>query len=600
MSTTDPRLLALIERAQRATLGRRQFVWRGAVGGAALAGAGVLGRRSSVAAQGEELVDPTASISRDAYWAEVSEVYELNPDAPQGGVFILGDNSDINTTNPIIANNSPTLDVIPLVFEYLVVSHATRPAYAPGLADSWEISEDGLTYTFHLAQNVTWHDGEAFNADDVIFSFDAQANPDTGSNYTASWNDAVASYEKVDDFTVRLTATQAFAPVVFMGNTVGSTPIVAEHIWGGTPFAEWDADGGSNGQDPSRIVGTGPFTFVEWIQGETTRLARNENYWQANAVPNIDEFIFQVWPDEATAVEALLAGDIDGLENVPPVDTQTVMDNETTEVEVFDTYNFTFYGYNMDPEKTPLFTDVKVRKALFYALDRDSILENIQLGYGTVAQGTQPTLSVAFAPDELTTRYDYNPELAMQLLDEAGWVDSDGDGVREKDGVKLEFEVMYTGGIRIYDQLAPYMQEAWAAVGAAMTPNPVDFGSVLIPAITETFDYQIAMLGFNWDLAGDQAPMFGTEYYMAGYNFMKYSNPEVDRLLSESNVELDPVRRRELLVQTQDLVNEDLPVGIFWFSRNRDGYNTRVKGWYPNAYGQPDLTWSMPFVYIEE
>ena len=598
MSTMDPKLKDLVERARQATLGRRQFVWRGALGGAALAGLG--GWRGRVAAQDATVTDPTASISRDDYWAEVNETYEFNPDAPQGGTFILGDNSDINTTNPIIANNSPTLDVIPLVFEYLVVSHATKAAYAPALADSWEISDDGLTYTFHLAQNVTWHDGEPFTADDVILSFDAQASPDTGSNYTGQWTDAVASYEKVDDFTVKLTATSAIAPIVFFGNTVGSTPIVAKHIWEGVAFKDWEADPGSNGQDPARIVGTGPFKFVEWVQGETTRLARNENYWQQNAIPKIDEFIFQIWPDEATAVEALLAGDIDGMENVPPADTQTVIDNETTEVEVFDTYNFTFYAYNMDPEKTPLFQDVKVRQALFYALDRDSILENIQLGFGTVAQGSQPTLSLAFAPDEITTKYTYDPDKANALLDEAGWVDSDDDGVREKDGVKLEFEVMYTGGIRIYDQLAPYMQEAWAAVGASMTPNPVDFGSVLIPAITETYDYQIAMLGFNWDLSGDQSPMFSTESYGPGFNMMKYSNPEVDRLNDEANAELDPARRRELLVQSQNLVNDDLPVGIFWFSKNRDGYNTRVKGWYPNAFGTPDLTWSMPFVSIEE
>jgi ABC-type transport system substrate-binding protein len=133
-----------------------------------------------------------------------------------------------------------------------------------------------------------------------------------------------------------------------------------------------------------------------------------------------------------------------------------------------------------------------------------------------------------------------------------------------------------------------------------MTPNPVDFGSVLIPAITETFDYQIALLGFNWSIDGDQSPMFHTDFYKVGFNFMRYSNPEVDTLLDEANRELDSERRIEMLIEAQNLVNNDLPVGILWFGQNRDGYNVRVRDWHPNAYGSPDLTWSLPYVWIEE
>ena len=219
------------------------------------------------------------------------------------------------------------------------------------------------------------------------------------------------------------------------------------------------------------------------------------------------------------------------------------------------------------------------------------------MGYGVVAQGTQGILSQAYAPDRMETQYSYNPEMANQLLDTAGWVAGD-DGIREKDGVKLAFEVMYTAGISIYDQLVPYLQEAWAEIGVEMTPNGVDFGAVLVPAITETFDYEIALLGFSWDVTGDQSAMFSSDAYMVGFNFMRYSNPEVDRLNDEANVELDEAARTELLIQASNLVNEDLPVGIFWFSRNRDGYRINVHDWNPNGYA--GLLWSMPYVWVEQ
>ncbi len=483
-----------------ATLGRRKLLQRGAIG-ATVAAFASKGRFSASAQDGTPAGEVVNSITREEYNAKVAESFPADPAAIQGGTFILGDSSDISTTNGILIDNSPTSDIMGLVFETLVTSGAVDPEYVPNLADRWEISADGLTYTFFLNQTATWHDGKPFTADDVTFSFEAQASADTGSSYTGSFNGAVASWEKVDDHTVKVTAVAATAPVVFFGNSY--CPIVPKHIWESVPFAEWAADPGSIGQDPARIVGTGPFKFVEWTQGERVELAKNETYY--DKVPNIDTFLFLVWPDQISAVEALRAGDIDGFEKVPPADTQSLIDDENIEVEIFDTYDFTFYAYNMDPAKTGLFQEKEVRQALFYALDRDSILENIQLGYGVVAQGSQPVLSSAYAPDQIRTKYTYDVAKAAELLDGAGWVEGD-DGVRAKDGVRLAFEVMYTAGIAIYDQLVPYMQESWAEIGVEMTPNGVDFGAVLIPAITETFDYEIALLGFSWDLAGDQSP----------------------------------------------------------------------------------------------
>lgn len=596
MVKKDIELKDLIGRAQEATLGRRTLLRTGAVGASVAAFAargGMAAAQDASPAASAVAGEAVSSITREEYAAKLAEVYPSDPAAVQGGTFILGDSSDISTTNGILINNSPTSDVMGLVFETLVTDDATEAGYVPGLADRWEISADGLTYTFFLNQTATWHDGTPFTADDVIFSFEAQSNTDTGSSYTGSFTGAVASWAKVDDYTVTVTAVSANAPVVFFGNFY--CPIMPRHIWESVPLDQWAADAGSIGQDPARVIGTGPFRFVEWVQGERVELAKNETYY--DKVPNIDTFLFIIWPDQITAVEALRAGDIDAFEGTPPADTQSLIDDENIEVNIFDTYNFTFYGYNMDPAKTTLFQEREVRQALFYALDRDSVLENIQLGYGVVAQGTQGILSQAYAPDQIRTQYTFDPARANELLDGAGWVAGD-DGIRAKDGTRLAFEVMYTGGISIYDQLVPYMQEAWAEIGVEMTPNPVDFNAVLVPAITENFDYEIALLGFSWDVTGDQSAMFSSDSYMVGFNFMRYANPEVDRLNEEANVELDEAARTELLIESANLVNEDLPVAVFWFSRNRDGYNVRVHDWNSNGYA--GLLWSAPYLWVEE
>lgn len=598
MLDRQAKFLELMEQYRGGQLSRRMLLRRASALGVMAPVVAALGHVSAAGAQ--DATPDTAelggeSITYEEFQAQVLEEFPIPEDAVEGGTLINGDSTDITTLNPMLADNSPTLDVIlGPIFETLVGGSPLGPEYVPSLARQWELDEDGVTYTFYLQENVTWHDGEPFTAADVIMSMDAQSDPSTNSAYTSSFIDTVAAYEAVDDYTVRVTATDIFPQLLFFGNAY--FPVMPEHIWGDIPFADWGADVGATGEDPSRIVGTGPFKFVEWNVGATVTLTRNEDYW--DKVPFIEEFVFQVWPDQSSALEALRSGEIDILAGIPNADAQDIADAENTELAVYDTYSFNFYAYNLDPEKTELFQDVKVRQALFYALDRETLVEEVYYGFGEVAHGTQPILSPAYAPDEIETRYNYDPELAQQLLEEAGWVDEDGDGIREKDGRPLSFELMYTGGVALYEQLVPYMQEAWAEIGVDMVPNPVDFGTVLIPAITENFDYEIALLGFSWDITGDQSAMFSTDQYLNGFNMMRYSNPQVDELFEEAKREFDPERRRELLIEASNIVNNEIPVGILIFSEARVGYLERVQNYHPNGYG--DYLWNLTSLWLEE
>lgn len=547
------------------------------------------------------------SLTREEYRAMLAEDYPFTAtEQPAGGTLILGSiaSSNLTTVNAFFADNFPTQDINILMFESLwgIYPDPAKNAelslaghlWVPGLADSFEIAEDGKTYTFHLNPNANFHDGTPVTAQDLVMVADAQADETSGSSYTSQFLGTLKSWTAVDDKTFQWETVDVFPQIVVFPNIW--LPILPSSVWGDVPYDQWQTDPGSTGTDPSRVVGSGPFKFVEINEGEgTTTMVRNDDYWDTKAAA--ETVIFQVWPDDTASVEALRSGELDMLmDQVPPADVEGLQGEDSLSVEIYDSYQFGFFGYNLDPEKTPLFQDVKVRQALIYALDRQAMVDSLLLGYGVVANGTQPTLSEAYAPDQINTVYNYDVDKANQLLDEAGWT-ANSDGIREKDGTKLSFEIMY-GAASTNDQLAAAVQDYWKAVGVEGKPTSVDFDTVLLPAITETFEYQMAMLAFDWaSPSGDQSAMFGTSSYGTGFNFMKYSNPAYDEANTAASATLDPQERFDLLVKASNIVNDDAPVIINWFRANRTGYNKRMVNFTPISGG---LLWSLPWVTVSE
>ncbi len=547
------------------------------------------------------------SMTREEYKAKLAETYPFTAqEQPAGGTLILGSTSSSNmtTVNYFFADNFPTQDICGLMFESLVgvFPDPSQNAqllldgqfFVPGLADYYEIAEDGKTYTFHLNANATFHDGTPVTAQDVVMVCNAQADEKSGSSYSSQFLATIKSWTAVDDKTFQWETVDVFPQIAVFPNV--ALPVLPSSIWGDVPVEQWQADPGSTGTDPSRVVGSGPFKFVEINEGEgTTTLARNDDYWDTKAA--VDKVIFQVWPDDTAVTEALRAGELDMLmDPVTPADVESLQAEDSLTVDIYDSYQFGFLAYNLDSTKTPLFQDVEVRQALIYALDRQAMVDSILLGFGEVANGTQPTLSEAYAPDQINTVYNYDVDKANQLLDSAGWVVG-SDGIRAKDGNKLSFEIMY-GASSSNDQAASAIQDYWKAVGVEGKPTSVDFDTVLIPAITETFDYQMCMLAFDWASPnGDQSAMFGTSNYGAGFNFMKYSNPEYDTTNDAANRTLDPKERFDLLVKASNIVNDDAPVIINWFRKDRTGYNKRMVNFTPRT---GNLLWSLSYVAVSE
>jgi len=293
---------------------------------------------------------------------------------------------------------------------------------------------------------------------------------------------------------------------------------------------------------------------------------------------------FQTFPDNASAVQALRSGAVDAVDPVAPSQVANVVAAPDLALTVYDTNNFSFYAYNLDPDKTPLFQQREVRQALLLALDREAMLEAFYSGLGEIGVGTQSLLSPAYAPDRITTRYPFDPDRARALLAAAGWVDADGDGVRERAGTRLAFRVSYPAGTPVTDQIVAYLQEAWAAVGAAMMPDPIPFDE-LVDIVTESRDFEIVYFGFAWDPSGNQGAMFACAEYDGGFNLMRYCNPRYDELDERQLRELDPATRRELQIALANIVNDDLPIGILRFAQHAAGASTRVHNFHPNGYG---------------
>lgn len=540
------------------------------------------------------------SISRDEFYQELDAAYAFEEPAAEGGQLIFADISDIDTVNGLLSDDFPTAYVMALLFESLVGVSPIDGTVVPGLADSYEIAADGLTYTFNINPDANWHDGEPVTADDVVFSLDFARSGESVYAYTTQMVDSIESYQAIDDKTVEIVASAPLA--TFLYDVPGTLAVMPKHIWESVPFPEWQNDPGSTGQDPSRVVGSGPFTFVEWVQGESTTLAKNESYWNPREVPNVDEFIFRVLPDENTAVQALTTGEVDIFEGIPPAQVEDVQNSGTSQVQVYDTLRFNWYSPN---QLLPIFQDVAVRQALLYALDRQLIADEIYLGFAEQANGTQPVLSPAYAPDEINTIYNYDPDLARQLLADAGWADADGDGTVEKDlngdgtvgeDEVLTFEFIYTEGVAIYEQMVPYMQQAWADIGVAMVPQAVPFPTLQERA--DTGDFGIALYGFSWSPDGGQGIMFRCDSFAPqGFNSMRYCNEEFDALDDQQQRELDAEARVDLLVELSNIVNDDAANGILVFRQEISGSTARVHNFFPSGF---TLMWTMPYVWVEQ
>lgn len=498
----------------------------------------------------------------------------------KGSSIVIGQSSEVANLNPMIQPRTPDSNVQCLIFDFLVIPDENLN-YVGDLAKSWDISEDGTVYTFHLNEGVKWHDGEDFNADDVVFTLTSLASPEyTGGNegrvmsivgaadYQAGNADSVEGIKKIDDYTVEITLESPNA--AFLSNMY--VAILPEHILAGESPADWGND------DFNRApIGTGKYKFVEWEAGQYISLEKNEEYFGTQ--PSIDNVIVQFGAD-TTLVAALLNGEIDVLYNLPASEIENVEAVDGVGVYNYEMMSVYYIGLN---QLDPALSDLRVRQALAYALDKQTIVDTVYGETATVADDIFPDNHWSHNPD--VTKYEYNPEKAKELLEEAGYTMNAATGYYEKDGqtLHLTYDMSTSTDGR---QVAALIQQYWKAIGVEMEVIEQDFATLayskLLPnnATEETTadSFQCYTLGFGVEADPEEYNAYLSTSTGAGsWNFIHYSNPEVDDLFKQQLLETDPDARADCFHQIAKIISDDVPWIPMYNKATSAGLSDRVQ-----------------------
>ena len=499
------------------------------------------------------------------------------PAAHAGGTLVQAAAADATTVNPILEADTVSADITALIFDALVEVDPASTEPRGDMAKSWEISTDAVTYTFTLQDGITWHDGSPFSSQDVKFTYDLHMNASSNSPHTAELTERVKSVDAPDNKTVVFTLAAPASP--FLVNNM-IYEIVPQHILQSVDPKALAQHPFSTGK-AGTTIGTGPFMFKEWVKDDHITLTKYSGYWRGE--PHLDSFSLKVVPDVTTLVQQMQTGEVDysGRDGVDEASVKTLQGDRSVVVATYDSFDFTYYGYQLDETKSKLFQDKAVRQALFYALDREQMVKAIRFGLGRVAIGTMGVDSWAYNPDQIKLKYPHDPDQANKLLDNAGWVKG-SDGIRAKDGARLSFTLHTNSGSNVNTQYAAVMQQAWKAIGVDCTPKEDEWNAFL-ERLTSSHDFEVFLIGFSWGVDPDQSNMWSTAAYEGGLNVNKYSNPQVDDLLEQGIRETAIPTRKQIYTQMQNIVVEDLPSAIIDFPKSIAAYNKRVHNLFPNA-----------------
>jgi peptide/nickel transport system substrate-binding protein len=438
---------------------------------------------------------------------------------------------------------TPTGVVAGKIYEGLL-SYARDLSPQPLLADSWEVSEDGLTYTFHLARNAKWHDGAPFTSADVVFScqtFLPEVHPRARAVFARC-----ESIAAPDDHTVVFTLKQAF-PAFLMAFETASAPMLPRHLLEGKDFRKDGAE-----QPP---IGTGPFRFSDWVRGSHIHLLAFEDYYRADA-PKLREIYYRVIPDAASRSVALEQGEVQlsQWQDIEPFDAARLAGLPHLEMT---TAGYEYFSpmvwIELNCRKPPM-DDRRFRQALMHLIDREFVRDRIMFGLARAATGPLASTMTYYTPDVKT--YEHSVDKAVALLDEMG-LKPDAAGVR----ASVAFTMVPAG--EVWTRLAEYVRQAFSAGGIKLELQSNDLAGWVDAVSNWTFEISGNQVYQNGDPALGVSRTYVSSNIRKGVMFSNtsgYSNPKVDELFEAAAVELDPAKRQALYTEVQQILVEDVPV----------------------------------------
>jgi len=494
-------------------------------------------------------------------WAKAKPKNDGNPD---GGAMNYGEYGRPTTLDPITSNDMISLRISELLFNGLV-GIDEKQEIVPELAERVETSDDGLKYTFYLRKDVTWHPREGeepkpFTADDVIFTYNVMMHPKTITSLKVRF-EFIESVAKIDDYTVEFMLKR---PIL---NALAkfSFKIIPKH-------------GPENGEfltreDPfvHKPIGTGPFVLRNITGDHEVILVANEDYFQGR--PHINKFIAKPFADQNIMSQALMFNAIDMIVLVNPRDIPQIQGDKRLVLQPYNALSYSFFGYNI---RNPLLADKRVRKAITYAVNRQEMLDSFFQGQGTIISGPYAPGSWAYNLDVEPLPYD--PEKAIELLNEAGFVQGD-DGIMEKDGEKLSLtlKVPIEKESEAVKRVVLAFKNYLGKIGVDIKGEFKEWMSWKEDVFLN-HDFDVIFASWVFDDSADITSLFhSSEIGPWMNNFGAYSNPEVDGFIVESKLTLDHEKRRTIYRKLHSLLADECPYTFLWTLTNYAAYHKRLR-----------------------
>jgi peptide/nickel transport system substrate-binding protein len=464
-----------------------------------------------------------------------------------GGSLIIGRGEDAEHLDPGFAGSFSTVDTVSLIYDTLTVMDFDK-SIKPLLAESWDISPDGTAYTFKLRDGVLFHDGTPFNAAAVKFNFDRIMDPNAGARGAAGLR-GLKSTDVVDDLTVRFTLEAPFGPFlqVLAGGQYGIPSPTAVNQWGPTDY----------GKHP---VGTGAFSFKEWVPSDHITLVKNPQYrsflpYVTNTGPALlDQVTFRVIPETQSLIAALEAGEI-LLAQLPPSQVKAFQDRPGFQLlnkpEAGTLINFVEFNFAKPP-----FDDINVRKAFAYALDVDAIIDTVLEGQAVRNYGFMPVGLPGWSPDLEAAGYHFDAQQASTMLDGAGWT-MGSDNVRQKGDQRLDLQ-FYTFTIEPFSRVAELMQAQVAQTGFKLNIQTFEVATDLQKISQDTLDHHLDLI--NWGSSNTYLLQIMTH---SKQPLGRYTSQNIgqaatyDQVLNSAIAETDPQKAADLFVQAQKVLLAD-------------------------------------------
>ena len=489
----------------------------------------------------------------------------VSPARRYGGTAVVGGGKDISTFNSLVSTDIVARDHQRFVLFATLVRLDENSAELPYLAESWDISPDSTLITFNLRDDLFWHDGRPTTARDVAFTFERAKDPDVPFPNRGDF-DLWEEVEVLDEHTIRF-HLRPHAGFLYGWSQLAIMPA---HILADVPPEELS----THPFGTSQPVGNGPFRFVERVPGDRWVFEANDDFPpDLGGRPYLDRLVYRVIPEDATLLAELRTGGIDMYRDMPPGMAVRLTEDLSIRVMKAVTSGYAFIAWN---SKRAFFRSPALRRAITLAIDRQALVDAAREGMGSVATG--PVGPWHWAYDSSWTALPFAPDSARAILDAGGWIDRDGDGVRDRNGLPFRFEIL-TNESSVRRDMAVMVQSNLAAVGIDAQPRQREPGSLAAAVTSPDRRYDAVLIVWVRDVGKiDDRDLWACDRIGNPWQFTSYCNRELDPVLDSIPITLDRERRGELIRQYHQMVAADQPYTFLYNEMRTAGVRRSLKG----------------------